>query len=246
MADVVNLGQFGAPRESDFSGLGDALAKGMQLGENSRSNKANEAILQQKNIIDLEKAKQDKRALTSALAKQQYEEIQKNRENTMKSVEQMSLYMNDKNPQEQEMFKTTDHYKELQKLVKSYIPEQIDDKGDIIPLQNKDIYQTQLEKIKATNAQVLAGGGQLSPGQQKAQDLLDQVDPKIVAIALDNASKDVNWIGASPEEQGKMVANSLKYLQSGRASLRGAGSPLSQGLGGDNAGADPLGILGGK
>lgn len=283
---IVNLGQFGPQRESNFSGLSDALLNGMKVGEAIRSNKAtertNEAKLaeeirnnktnaymdlltkgmlndnEQSKIAETErnnratediareKVLSDRKTLTTALAKQKFDEEQKHRENVMKTIEQYSLSMNDKKPQDQEMFKSTDHYKELQKLVKSYAPEFIDDNGDIIPLQNKDIYETQLSKVKATNAQILAGGGKLSSGQQRAQDLLDQVDPKLVAIALDNASKDPAWIGASAQEQGQMVSNNLQYLVKGRGSLRNSGSeqvanPMSSALGDDSK--DPLGLF---
>lgn len=223
MPDVVNLGQFGAPRESDFSGLSDALYKGAVAGAQLQQNK-----------IAAAKAQKEKSELSLALAKQQFDEQQKNRENTMQAITQLSMYMNDKSPQEQEMFKTTDHYKELSNLVKKYTPEFYNpDTKSIVTLQNKDIYESQLEKIKATNAQTLASGGQLTPGQQAAQDVLDNVDPKLLASALDLASQDEAFISGTPEEKQAAIKTALQAVTQGRGTLHGSplGSPK-----------DPLGL----
>ena len=37
MPNIVNLGQFGAPRESVLSGLGDAIGNGIKLGIASKT-----------------------------------------------------------------------------------------------------------------------------------------------------------------------------------------------------------------
>jgi len=240
MAYVTNLGQYGSARESPLSGFSEALATGLDLGQRKRESQARMASDTSNTAMRVEEHQLNKQRLTAELAKAKADEMDKNRSNTVKTVEQLSLYLNDKSPQEQQVFKQTDHYKQVQKIVKEYAPEFIDDNGDIIPLQNKDIYETQLSKIAATNAQVLQSGGQLSPGQQQAQDLLDKVEPRILASVLDAASNDPDMFDATPEERQAILKKYLDSAMQTRQMIKSSGNPITRGLGSPT---DPLGLF---
>jgi hypothetical protein len=192
----------------------------------------------------------ERNKLSATLAKQDFDIAQKNRENTMEFVKQLSMKMNSMTPAERDAFKTSDPYKSSLKMVKSYAPEMYDaDKGEIVTLNDADIYKAEWQKIATTNAQILANGGQLNPGQQAAQDLIDKVDMKIIAAAMEATAMDMNIDPRDPDAFGKALGLNIKRMIGGRTDLNAArqgmappdpndpmgifsGSDLSNGLGG--------------
>lgn len=253
MANVINLGTVGQD-PSPLSGLSDAIAEGMRIGETrkanaevARSNRVQEELARSRQEIDTQntqiraqEAQLREQELQATLAKNEFDKTQKNRDNTMKSVEQLSLYLADKTPQEKAMFKTTDQYKELSKLVKKYAPEMYNSETkEITMVPPKDIYTDQLNKIKAQNAQILASGGQLTEGQRQAQDLLDKVEPSILGIVLEASSSDPYW--ADPSKRQQILSRNLQAITQSRQQLRGqSANPYSSAM------TDPLGIMGAK
>ena len=254
MPNVVNLGSPGDPRESPLSGMSDALMKGLEYRETVRSNKSREDITRQAGKTEagnLEvrrtEAEMEKSRLSAALAKQSFDEAQANIENVRSTHEKFSMMWNDMDPQKQQFFKSTDQYKELQKFFKSLnnlVPGLVDDKGDITTNANKDIYETQIKKLEAQNAQVLASGGQLSEGQQQFQDMIDKVEPKILATVLDSAAFELEE-ATSPAEVQAIIKKHMDAVTQVRRGVQGgteAENPMSEAL----STSDPLGILGGR
>ena len=220
MANIVNLGQFGPPRESVLA----PVRRGVEAGAKSY----------------MEGVK-DKATLQVALAESTRKQTEANRKNAYKLLEDMSMYVADKSPEEVKAYMQTDMYKGPKKLMKKYLDEYIDDDtGEIMFLKTKDIYSTKLERHKANIADKLARGEQLAPAELKLKDFLDKVDVRVAATAIDMASKDYRWKIATETEKAKMVQEALQLLQKTRGNIY-TDNLAGEQTGGDEA--DPLGIL---
>lgn len=251
MADnVVDLGQFGDPRPSPFSKLPGVFK------DITDSN-----IEREKMSLSLLKTKQqdkvNKNRLQIALAKQQAEDDKTHHDNTVKALEQTSLYMSDKNPQEQAMFKTTPHYKEILNLTKKYAPEYVDDDKQLALPEPKDIYKDALDKQKYQLQQKIQSGAKLTDGEQKLSDFLQKTDTSLMGNALHAASQDPNFKADPNATMKQYIASAIqakKGVQSGNSdfltpdssSQTQQSNPLSSAIAGDQSpkdNSDPLGIL---
>jgi len=222
-------------------GMVDALATGLKLGETRRANIASEGIQRDQNKINQtnvnlrsEELGAEKSRLSSQLAKQTFDEAQTNRTNTMKAVENLSMYMNGKNKQEQEMFKTTDHYKEVSKLVKDYAPEFYDkDKKEIVTLSLSTMAEDKMKQNVARIQQKILDRQQILPEEQQYLDVIEKVGPKMIAEALEiTASTNIESKDFNAEFQ-----RNIQGLMMGRNTLTESYQTLG------NPFSDPLGIM---
>lgn len=183
-------------------------------------------------------AANEKSKMAASLARQKFDEESTNRKNAMDTMEKQSVNWAHMDAEKQALFKSSDHYKELYGFYNKYLPEFVNkDKKEIQWMDSKDVYTNKLEGIKAQNAQILASGGKLSPGQQSAQDLMDKVEPQMLAAALDATGKDPNLVGASQEEFAAALQKNLHSITGVRDSQRSGGAM-------PNA-KDPLGLFSG-
>lgn len=222
MASVVNLGQFGEPRESIMApvaeGIKTGVSKGMETGA----------------------------ALRAALASEETKKRKQDMEMGENLLNDLAMYKADKSPQEWEMFKQTEHYKQVYDTLKGIFPERVD-KGtkDILLPTPRDIYADKLEQHRAGIADKIARGESLTKADLALKDFLDKVDVRIVAAAIDAASKMDLWQTADELERAGMIQEQIRLLQQGRAniytgSLGGGGGTPSPSVNSN----DPLGILG--
>lgn len=241
--NVIDMGTFGPQNPNP---LGEGLMVGAEALAQGAKDRANITLkaAQIKNQQTLYKNR-----LQVTLAKMQESEDKTHHDNTVKALEQTSLYLSDKNQQEQDMFKSTPHYKEIQKLAKSYAPEYIDDKGGVILPEPKGIYTDALDKQKFQLQQKIASGTKLTDGEQKLSDFLQKTDTSLIGSALHSATTDPQF-KADPQGTMKQYVQAAiqgkKQMQDGGQSLQQTQSPLSGAIAGGDGTKDPndpLGIL---
>ena len=160
---IYNLGQFGAPRASTLSGMSKALSE-------TTTNFAAIATQKQKNQIEL--------------AKYEGETEEKNRKHGMKVIEDYSMYLGDKDPNEQEMFWQTDQGKQIAKLVKSTHPEYMSDKGIPVVVPREEIYKTHLEKRKTEILMKQSQGGEITQNEVKYLEALKSAGPDAITQVM--------------------------------------------------------------
>ena len=195
---IYNLGTIGEPRESALSDMSKMLGQVANTYANIQAQK-------QKNTI--------------ALAKFTQEAEDRDRKHGMKIMEDYSMYMGDKDQAEQELFKQTDQYKAVQKIIKRIYPEYIDDRGDIITIPKREIYETHLKKKEFELTQKIASGGTLNTTEQQTVDFLRKNDPKIASSAISNAMQDPTWHMPGAEQEAtrsRLVQDHLKMLHRAR------------------------------
>lgn len=242
MADnVVDLGQFGNPRPSPFAELPGVIS------DITHSNIDRERL-----SLDLIKSKQqsqlNKNRMTIALAKQQQEEDKTHHDNTVKALEQTSLYLADKDQTTQKLFQQSPHYKEIQKLAKKYAPEYVADDNSVILPEPKDVYKNALDKQKLNLQQKIQSGAQLSSGDQKLADFFKNTDNATIGNALHAATQDPSF---KADPQGTMktyiaaATQAKKSIQNQDTTTQSSPNPLSGAIAGDNQqqSNDPIGIL---
>ena len=201
---IYNLGNVGEPRKSAIGGLSEALSTGI-------NDYATLQLAKQKNAIEMAKFNQDTE--------------EKDRKHALKIMEDYSMYMAGKDQTEQELFKQTDAYKQMQKVIKRIFPEYIDDKGDIIIIPKQDIYETHFKKKEHELMQVVAGGGKLDDTQERTLDFIRSNDINIVSQAVANAEADYGWYETTdpslsePEvsaAQSRLIQKHIGFLSRGR------------------------------
>ena len=211
MPAVVNLGQFGPQRPSV---LGPAAKIAETAGPVAAKDRATAA------------------SLKVALAEQERKQNKLDMENTYTALENLSSYMNSKSEQEREAFKQTDFYKQTASLVKKHLPSYYDsDRGEVLTLANKDMYETRLTALRTGIADKISKGEQLSDKDVKLKDFLDKTDVDIAAEAIDLASKSQGigapgdpdylpaWDIAGATDQSKIVRYYMGLLQKSRKSM---------------------------
>ena len=238
---VVNLGQFGPPRES---GIGEGIRK---LGEGfERRGMARREIASREKIASEANASREKIAQQTLDVNKADSDAKKTERNVKAAnqiIDDLSLHMSGLNKMEQDIFKQSDQYKEMTKAVKSGLPNHVDDAGEIMIRPSKDIYAAKLEQMKAHIQQKRMSGAELTPGEQQADDAFRNIEPKLLAIALDNASKNIRWKTADEAKKAQMVQEQIRILTGARSSLQQKEAPsfLSTALGQDiNTGARAL------
>ena len=259
MPDVVNLGQFGQPRESE-------IGRGLRA--------ATEVLTQKGNIAqrERERVSREKIAegrLSSNLASQELRKSEQDIQNVRKTHTQFSLWWNGMDAQEKSVARTSDNYKEMQKFFKGFsnlVPGLIADNGDIVPATNKNIFKEKLDENIAQAKQRLASG------QMTQEDVnlikLDSEKIDLMSSVLDEAAtklkgaegKDPNAVmsfikdkfnqlkgrfGRQPEAETPTQRGFERPLAEAAApppsvTSPQAVNPLTQGL----SQQDPLGIFG--
>lgn len=240
MPDVINLGQFAAPRDSDFSGLADALKSGMVIGETIRHNKVDEAnqasLIQQK----LNSSKTYSEAVTNEKANLDFKKNQDNRKYAYQTLKNWSMILNDKSPQEQDMLKQSDHGQEVENLIKTYLPEYYDkDTKQVQTLTDKTINKDHVDQLTAAATQRVAGG----TGTQADINLLklQSKDPSLLTEALTYAQKQIRQDGNQTHENFMShVKDFFAKITKPKLELK---SNVELGPTTDMTNRDPLGIL---
>ena len=237
--------------------LKDALSgaiEGYKMGEDIKDRRAARESASANAGIRGREADISESNLSLKLAEHEFTKQEIGRKNTYKALEQFSMFMNDKEPQEQEMFKTSDHYKELQKLVKANLPEFVNkDTGEIVVLNTKDIFAKQLgEKVAQAKMRVAQGGG--SEEDINLIKLQSNDGIYTIAGAMEQASKEL-----SPQEkknpqsfmgkvsqilQGLVGPKTRDMMQGGEQQANPMSEQLGTGVDPKSFNAnDPLGIL---
>lgn len=162
-----------------------------------------------------------KATLQASLASTEFQQKKLDQDNTYKALTNLSAYMNSlKTDGEREAFVTTDHYKEVSKLVKDNLPEYYDKKSKKITLlNNKEVIETELKGHEAYLAGKIAQGLPLSTADKKLKDFLDKVDVRIASTAIDMAMKDLNWDMADEAGKSRMVQMYVRRLQETRGNI---------------------------
>ncbi|KKK80215.1 hypothetical protein LCGC14_2825710, partial [marine sediment metagenome] len=201
--------------ESDLAPVARGLEKGMEMG---LKRQAVESDLRVK------------------LAEQERKKTELNRKNTYKALEDLSMYMNSKKPEEQESFKQSDNYKQISDLVKAHLPEYWDkDKKEMMLIPNKQVFDTKISEIKAGLVQK-ALQGPLDANEQRALNVLNRGGDRMLAAAMAATASDPALIGASQQEIQRAVKERIGAMKGARESL------YTDGLGGQpNGGGAPRG-----
>lgn len=161
-----------------------------------------------------------------------------------KLLDDMAFYKADKKPQEWEVFKQSDQYKQVYGVISETFPERVDKKTkDIFLPKVTDIYTRQLNKMKASVQKKIIDGSQLSAGEQKYWDATTKMDTRMMAVALDKASQDRRFKYAKTEEERSAVIQ--EYVRMLKSTRQGVSAPTGAGPVGANPN-DPEGFFGKK
>lgn len=197
---VINLGQFGQPRESSIGrGLRTAATgfiEGQKLAQREKERKSREKL--------------SKNQLSSALASQTLKEKGQDIANVRKTYETFSSQWNAMDADKQKMFKATDQYKEVAKFLKSFnslVPGLVDAKGDVIPASTGDLFENKFQE-RVAQAKLNIASGNVSP-EDKSIILLDQkVDSAKLKKAVEEAQIEAKAEGGGINFQS--VFNKIK------------------------------------
>lgn len=210
---VINLGA-AQRRESPLSGLSEGLARGMQIGETARSNRAREKL--------------EESALSSKLADQTLRKREQDLENVRKTHEQFSMVWSGMDAQEQAIFKTSDQYKEIAKMLKSFnslVPGLVKDNGEIVASRPKDRFTRKLDE------QVAKSKLRIAEGQGTAKDVelikMTSSDKDLLADALADTTKRLK--GAEARDPNALIQGVKNFFNKFRRQPE-AQTPVQEGL----------------
>lgn len=143
MGYITNLGSMGTPQESALSGLPQALAAGVKLGNEIKTNRNLEQYRQ-------DALKMKKQSMQMELAKQERSEEDRNRKLASDTLNRISLTLMGKSPADRANFLRSEPIKEVTKhLIKKYLPENVDPtSGELIPLPLRYFPRTREEAIQ--------------------------------------------------------------------------------------------------
>ena len=277
---IINLGQFGQPRESSIGrGLREGAAALSNTIENRRNREATiqmqrEAMRSNEDIATLDRSSRERVAMagvrssrTAAFADAQVKQEDMKRKAADKLIDDLSLHMNGLNETEREIFVQSEQYKAAAKEIKSVLPDYVDKDGKLLLRENNAVFEAQLTKMKSFLTNKVQTGQKLSEGEQRALDMFSNIEPQLLAIAMDKASANKNrWMVMSEKEKAEAVNEQLRILMEARNILRQGSqdvridtqpSAINNALRGAASGAgvadalqpnsnDPLGILGGR
>lgn len=204
---------------------------------------------------------------TAAFADAQVKQEDMKRKAADKLIDDLSLHMNGLNETEREIFVQSEQYKAAAKEIKSVLPDYVDKDGKLLLRENNAVFEAQLTKMKSFLTNKVQTGQKLSEGEQRALDMFSNIEPQLLAIAMDKASANKNrWMVMSEKEKAEAVNEQLRILMEARNILRQGSqdvridtqpSAINNALRGAASGAgvadalqpnsnDPLGILGGR
>lgn len=208
MGYVVNLGHFGTAQESPLSGLSDALATGLKIREQKRSNMAQEDIQRSEVKQKADNSATYEQAVNQEKANLDFKKAQANRSNAYKTLVDWSTFLNSKSPQEQAMLRSSEHGQAIENdIIKTYLPEYYDkEKKQAMILSNKQIIGDNVNAMVAQAKQSVASG----KGTQEDINLikLTSKDPALLTNALDYAQKqiDSNKEQGDPDKHNKLIS----------------------------------------
>ncbi len=217
MATFKHLGSFGQPR--DQSGV-KHMASMAKATSDRRAGERDSAL--------------KSKALEADVASSQLKQQNKDREFGMDTVTQFSMKWNRMSEQEQGNFKTSDHYKNLQKLIKKTVPDMIDKEGDILTFSDKTMFKDRIDKSKMQLMEKVRNQQQLNPGEKKALDLMTRYrtdDISEVSSELEKQFESENW---TDKQRAFELERRLKVRREARqneysTALSGSQSPSGQG-----------------
>lgn len=210
MAKIVNLGSPGPQRESSMSGFASTFS----AVSGARENRARTGIMQQEADTNVQQATNKANDLTLQLAEEERKKDKEAKEYTYKLLEDVSIAMSNKTPDEQEIFWTSDQGKSVGSVIKEYLPDYWSkEKGRPLTLQKSQIVSNKLDKIKLDIVTKMGTGAELSSGEMKQLDFFKQYSPQMIGAAVQAASNNLSWSAMDSKEQADAIRQQLTLMK---------------------------------
>ncbi len=220
---VYNLGQFGQPRESDLSGLSEALGSGLERGAQLRDIKSKESYYKLQ------------RAQLETKEKQQ----------SMERADFIATQLTTMDENKRNQFLQTPAGQETVKALKKDAPWAVDENGRFVPVSNKKVYETTMKasEEKLTGMKVALGeklqrNEQLTQEEQQLAQMfkmgkdqtLKQVQDAALLEAMDQADKGKKdaW---SDENVKSLIGKYRKFYDASTQADSPPQNPYGSGLG---------------
>lgn len=248
---IIDLGQFGNPKPSVLDGLPESLARGLQLAETHRNNTADEATAASLAATKAQNTQSYTDAVANEKANLDFKKNTQNRNYAYQTLKNWSSILNDKSPAEQEALKSSDHGKEIDNLIKTYLPEYYDkDNKKVITLSDSTLNKQNAEQLVASSL------SRVTSGKGTPQDIaLLKVHSKDSNYITDTLKQVQNQARSTGDKSAPSMAKQFwgaigKFMsdqgdRNAAANTPPALNPVSSSLAPEAQGSndDPLGIL---